>query len=146
MKTVKVFFHSYWFICILNYKITPLGIFIIQKALDFISYILNPIPLNKIYGDLGYFFWIKASLPFSMYSDKFIKGTVIRLPWKFAKENFPEDYEKWKERGLIYDEKIRERIKASSVAYHEWKKAYDKVSPLWMREYIKLQENLKKGI
>lgn len=139
MRDIKVYFHQYWFTAVLHYKQVPTPLVILQEICNGISFLLNPIPLHGNM-DLGFLFWEKICLPLNLYIDKKIKGVYIRLPWEFAKKNFPEDYKDNKRGGFVFEEYFDERKELSRKVEREWEASQDSMSPSKMSRTLKMGE------
>jgi len=147
-KTIEVYFHAYWFTTVLHIRKVPAVLYYLEKVCDKISDLLEPIPIpydkfpNALairlpyYDDLGVLFWNQTSFRLIELMYKREKLTVIALPWRFAKELFPEEYEKYRKNRMYFEKDLKERINASVEAYKCWLEAYEKIQPPWLRERV----------
>ena len=140
-KTIEIYFHAYWFTSVLHIRKVPAVLYYLEKVCDKISDLLGPIPVPH-YDDLGTLFWTQTSLRLIELMFKREKVTVIVLPWRFAKEKFPEEYEKYRKNRMYFEKDLKERISASVEAYKCWLEAYEKIQPEWLREKVKSYEHV----
>jgi len=140
-KTVEIYFHAYWFTASLHVRKVPTVLYYLEKVCDKISDLFDPIPLPH-YDSLGMFFWEQTCFRLLELMFKREKVTVIVLPWRFAKELFPEEYEKYRKNRFYFEKDLKERINASVEAYKCWLEAYEKIQPPWLRERVESLKSL----
>lgn len=161
MKTWYVGFNDWWFTSSIDLVKVPIGLAVLERIVEFICYVLPPIPLPKIkfklkdkndygftqnengwtdlnewYGGIDQLWHLFVCIPTINFVEKHTKHVRIELPYDFSKQLFPKEH---LDVSSEYDEEENElRMKNKLITdevYKQYKEVYEKLD----FEYIKSQ-------